>query len=422
MRAHPVATRTKHAKEKKKIMTRMFLNRTFIQRSALTMCAAAALALLAACDNSTKTVVTPPITPKFLYASSCGTASAKAAATARLRQHQKGVAHSNAPVGTGGIDGYSVDPTTGALTALTGSPVATGMSCPEFLTTDPGQKFLFVPDEGDDLLHAFTVGSTGALTEVTGSPYSQCVFQLAVDPSGTYLIAPDYCNNNIDVYTIGSDGSLAAVVGSPFAETSGNEPETVFIDPSGQWVYVADVTDGPGTISAFALSSAGALTEITGSPFASGQDSYSITGTPDGKYLYLNNLGTVGSEIIGFSVNATTGALTALTTPAYPGGNCWDSVDVSSTVLFTTDCNGNVLSSVIGSDGSLTTATGSPFTAGIETWPVVGDPSSKFVYAGDDNSPGQIFAYTYTSAGVLTAVSGSPFPSGTYIEGIVVTH
>jgi 6-phosphogluconolactonase len=402
---------------------RMFNNKMFIPCSALTLCAAAALALLVGCDNDSKKVVTPPITPKFLYASSCGTASAKAAATARLRQHQKTSAvRPFGSLATGGIDGYSVDATTGALTTLTGSPVATGLECPEFLTTDPGQKFLFVPDEGSDEIHSYTIGATGALTEVAGSPYSQCVFQLAVDPTGTYLIAPDYCNSNIDVYTIGATGSLTAVTGSPFAETSGNDPQTVFIDPSGLWVYVADVSDGPGTISAFALSAAGALTEISGSPFASGNDSYAITGTPDGKYLYLNNLGVTGSEILAFSVNSSTGALTALSTPAFAGGNCWDSVDVSGAVLFTTDCNGNVFSSLIGSDGSLTTATGSPFTAGVETWPVIGDPSSTFVYAGDDNSPGQIVAYTYTSAGVLTAVSGSPFTSGTYIEGIVVTH
>ena len=135
-----------------------------------------------------------------------------------------------------------------------------------------------------------------------------------------------------------------------------------------------------------------------------------------------NNNGTVGSEILAFSANATTGALTALTTPAYPGGNCWISADVSGSVLFTTDCNGGVFSSVIGADGSLTTATGSPATAGSGTWPIVGDPSSTFVYAGDDSTTGQIFAYSYTSAGVLTAVSSSPFPAGTYIEGIVVTH
>jgi 6-phosphogluconolactonase (cycloisomerase 2 family) len=392
---------------------------TSIPSGALTLCAAATLALLFGCDNSKKVVTPPPtITPKFLYASSCGTVSS----SARVRLHRVRAASSNTSVGVGGINGYSVDATTGALTALSSSPVATGMSCPEFLTTDPAQKFLFVPDEGDDLLHAYTIGSTGALTEVSGSPYSQCVFQLAVDPSGKFLVAPDFCNDNIDVYSIGSDGSLTAVSGSPFSESSGNFPETVIIDPTGQWVYVADVTDGPGTISAFALDSAGTLTEISGSPFPSGQDSYVISGTPDGKYIYANNLGTVGSEILAYSVNTSTGALTALSTPAYPGGNCWMSTDVTGAVLFTTDCNGGVFSSVIASDGTLTTATGSPVTAGTGTWPVIGDPSGAFVYAGDDASTGQIFAYTYTSAGVLTAVSSSPVPAGTYIEGIVVTH
>ncbi len=398
------------------------MKRTFIFSGALTLCAAAALALLFGCDNDSKKVVTPPpptITPKFLYASSCGTVSN----SARSRLHRKrAVPFGAAAGGSGGLNGYSVDATTGVLTPLAGDPAATGLSCPEFLTTDPAQKFLFVPDEGDDLLHVYTIASAGTLTEVAGSPYSQCVFQLAVDPSGKFLIAPDFCNNNIDVYSIGSDGSLTAVTGSPFSETSGNSPQTVLIDPTGQWVYVADVSDGPGTISAFALSSAGALTEIAGSPFPSGQDSYSITGTPDGKYLYTNNLGTAGSEILAYSVNTTTGALTALTTPAYPGGNCWDSVDVSGSVLFTTDCAGGVFSSVIASDGSLTTATGSPATGGSSTWPVIGDPSGNFVYAGDDSSPGQIFAYVYTPAGVLTATASSPFSAGTYIEGIVVTH
>ena len=389
---------------------------TSILCGALTLGAAAALALLFGCDNDSKKVTT--ITPKFLYASSCGTASRAAVVP---RRHLKGVIPAGGSA-TGGVDGYSVDPTTGALTALASSPVATGLGCPEFLVTDPGQKFLFVPDEGYDVIHAYTIASTGALTEVTGSPYSQCVFQLAVDPSGKFLVAPDYCNNNIDVYAIGSDGTLTAVAGSPFSETSGNSPQSAFIDPNGQWVYVVDDTDGPGTISAFSLSSAGALAEISGSPFTAGENSFSISGTSDGKHLYINNYGTVGSEILAYNINSSTGALTATTTPAFPGGDCWDSVDATGTILFSTDCNGGVFSSVIAADGSLTTATGSPATAGTDTWPVVGDPSGSFVYAGDDADTGQIFAYTYTSAGVLTAVASSPFSSGTYIEGIVVTH
>ncbi len=390
---------------------------TSILCGALTLCAAAALALMFGCDDDSKKVaVTPPITPKFLYASSCADDRSRALDP---RPHRKSVVPEGAAPGA--IDGFSVDATTGALTALVSGPVS-GLDCPEFLTTDPGQKFLFVPDEAANQIHAYTIGSTGALTEVSGSPYAQCAFQIAVDPSGKYLVAPDYCNGNVAVYAIGASGSLTAVTGSPFSETSGNQPETAFIDPSGQWVYIADRSDGPGTISVFAMSAAGALTEISGSPFADADNGYAITGTPDGKYIYVNDFGTVGSEIQGFSVNATSGALTALSTPTYAGGNCWLSADASGTVLFSTDCNGHLYSSLIGSDGSLSTTAGSPFASTANVWPVVGDPSSTFVYAGEDGSPGTISAYTYNSAGVLTAVAGSPFSTGDFIEGIVVTH
>ncbi len=385
-----------------------------IYGSALTVCAVAAIVVLFACDNNNRTAA---ITPKFLYASSCGSVLGPG-----IRRH-----HDRNSIPTpggliGGVNGYNVDATTGVLTAMSTSPAVTGLSCPEFLTTDPAQKFLFVPDSDAQLLHSYTIASTGALTEVSGSPYAQCSFQLAVDPSGKFLVAPDFCNGNVDAYSIGSDGSLTLVAGSPFSQIANNNPQTVLIDPTGQRVYVADTTEGPGTISVFALSSSGTLTEIPGSPFASGSNSYSISGTADGKYIYVNSIAAVGSEILAFSVNTSTGALTPLTTPSYAGGSCWTSVDATSSVLFTTDCDGNVFSSVIGSDGSLTAAAGSPVTAGNETWPVVGDPSGKFVYAGDDANTGQLFAYTYTSAGVLTATASSPFPAGTYIEGIVVTH
>lgn len=391
------------------------MEKTSIYGGALTVCAAGVLIVLFGCDNDHRTVA--GITPKFLYASSCGNVMG---AGARLRHDRKSIATPDGA--TGGVNGYSVDPTTGVLTPLSSSPVVTGLECPEILTTDPAQKFMFVPDSDARLLHAYTIATTGALTEVSGSPYAQCSFQLAVDPSGKFLIAPDFCQGKVDVYSIGSDGSLTLVAGSPFSELAGNDPQTVFIDPTGQRVYVADTTDGPGTISVFALSSSGTLTEISGSPFPSGSNSFSISGTADGKYIYVNSDATVGSEILAYSVNTTTGVLAALTVPSFAGGNCWTSVDATGSVLFTTDCDGNVFSSVIGSDGSLTAAAGSPVAAGNETWPAVGDPSGKFMYAGDDANTGQLFAYAYTSAGVLTATASSPFPAGTYIEGIVVTH
>lgn len=387
---------------------------------ALTGCALAALALLFACDNDNKKIVA--VTPKFLYAASCGSVPTNNRALRHHRAHRAVVSSDGG--GTGSVSGFSVDATTGALTALTGQPVADNLQCPEFMAVDPAQKFLFVPDDSSDEIHSYAIGATGTLTEAAGGPVSQCAFQLAVDPSSKFVVAPDYCTGDIDVYSIGSDGTLTAVAGSPFSKTSANQPESALIDPTGKWVYVVDANDGPGDISAFSLSAAGALAEISGSPFAAGDDPYSIAGTPDGKFIYVNDLSGGSSQIDGFSANATTGALTPLSTPTFPGANCWIALDATGTVLFSTDCDANVFSSIVNSDGTLTAAPGSPFDTGTsDPWPVAGDPSGRFVYVGDDSNTTAIVAYSYSSAGVLSAVSGSPFaPAGTYTEGIVITH
>lgn len=394
------------------------MKRSTIYCGALTGCAIAALALLFACDNDSKKIVA--VTPKFLYAASCGGVPTNNRAL-RFRAHRGVVSQDGG--GTGSVSGFNVDAATGALTALAGSPAAGNLQCPEFMAVDPAQKFLFVPDESSDEIHSYAIGADGVLTEAAAGPVAQCSFQLAVDPSSKFVIAPDYCTGDIDVYSIGSDGSLTAVTGSPFSKISSNQPESALVDPTGNWVYVVDANDGPGDISAFSLSAAGALTEISGSPFATGDNPYSIAGTPDGKFIYVNDLSGT-NQIDAFSANSTTGALTALSTPTFPGGDCWIAMDATGTVLFSTDCNGNVFASVVAADGTLTAATGSPFATGIsDPWPIAGDPSGKFVYVGDDSDTTEISAYSYSSAGVLTAITGSPFaPAGTYTEGIVVTH
>src|SRR5262245_31948893 len=112
------------------------MKRAWIYRSAFIVSAAVIFALTSGCGVSRHNA---QIKPKFLYAASCGN--------------------------NGVIDGYTVDATTGALTAIAGSPLATGLSCPEFMVVDPAQKFLFVPDEGNDAIHVYSIGATGALTE-----------------------------------------------------------------------------------------------------------------------------------------------------------------------------------------------------------------------------------------------------------------
>lgn len=370
----------------------------FTVRCAFAACAGCVLGLLLGCgvsNNPTKTA--PGSTPKFLYASNC----------------------EGSP--NGSISGFTVDPVAGTLTALTGTPVVVGLNCPAVMTVDPAQRLLFVPDDGDDVIHVYSIGTTGTLSEITGSPYDQCAYQLAVDPSGKFLIAPDDCNGNVAVYSIGASGTLTAVIGSPFFGNSMTFPVGVAIDSNGRWVYVTDEVKN-SAINVFALSSSGTLAEIAGSPFVDGSEAYAISVTPNGKYLYSNDYSVQSGQILAFSINSNTGGLTSLATPGFAGGACWDSVDANGAVLFSTDCQGNLFSSTINSDGSLTPATGSPIATGGSAYPVAGDPSGRFVYAANDGDPGQMYSYSYSAAGQLSAIVGSPFASGSSASGIVVTH
>jgi DNA-binding beta-propeller fold protein YncE len=62
-------------------------------------------------------------------------------------------------------------------------------------------------------------------------------------------------------------GALTAITGSPFA--AGDGPSAVAVDPTGRFVYVANSSSG--TISVFAITgSTGALSAVSGSPYAAG--------------------------------------------------------------------------------------------------------------------------------------------------------
>src|SRR3984893_7311897 len=181
-------------------------------------------------------------------------------------------------------------------------------------------KFLFTVGDAD--VGAYTVDAkTGAITIVTGSPFtnafnaSPCPDLATSDPKGTLLFVPDACNKNVAVFTIDSKtGSLAAATGSPFTAGEGNNVEQPVVDPSGKFLYVpADSAQ----IVGFKIGTGGALTAITGSPFAAGGNNETAVIHPNGKFLYAadgNNVDSLpGPSISAYSIDATSGALTAVT-------------------------------------------------------------------------------------------------------------
>lgn len=214
--------------------------------------------------------------------------------------------------GTGIVDAFSIDAPTGALTSVTGSPFAAGIS-PAQLMVDPSGH-LYVNDASAGILAFSTSG--GGLTPIVGSPFPIGSRGLAITPNGKYLYAIDV-STVVTAYSIApSSGSLTQVSGSPFLEpTGGAFSGKVIVDPKGKFLYVYN-TFGQVTISGLAIDdSTGALSVVTGSPFAAVQSTLfaaNMAIEPSGKFLYAScSDGTCG--ILAFSIDATSGALTPVT-------------------------------------------------------------------------------------------------------------
>src|SRR5438445_382097 len=88
--------------------------------------------------------------------------------------------------------------------------------------------------------------------------------------------------NNVSAYTIdATTGALTPISGSPFA--AGLAPHGVAVDPSGKFAYV---TNGNGNnVSAYTIAATiGALTPVSGSPFAAGSVPRGVAVAPSGKF------------------------------------------------------------------------------------------------------------------------------------------
>ena len=72
------------------------------------------------------------------------------------------------------VSGYTINPTTGALTAISGSPFPLFPGIRPFsVTADPTGKFVYVANFNSDNVSGFAIDpSTGALTAISGSPFA----------------------------------------------------------------------------------------------------------------------------------------------------------------------------------------------------------------------------------------------------------
>ena len=166
------------------------------------------------------------------------------------------------------IAGFSVDAASGALSAAAGSPVAPaipGDSSVVLLAMDPGGRFLYAgyaSPSGAPARNGVAVfaiePSTGALTEVPGSPLNLATppSSLAPGVSGRLLIVSSTVSGScsFDVFSVDSgSGALAPVAGSPFGPLA-TDCGSIAVDPTLPFVYAAAGSQaGPGAVLTLAL-------------------------------------------------------------------------------------------------------------------------------------------------------------------------
>ena len=205
--------------------------------------------------------------------------------------------------GSDNVSGFAIDPAAGGLTPVVGSPFATPPSLfstenPTGIAIDPAGRFLFVSSSNTPDLFAFAIDpNTGTLSPVPGSPFSLgCVSWelqtiipptgcspggIAVDPSGGFLyVTGGYSNAVYGLSIDPNTGALALLPGSPAATT----PFPNFIATNGAVLYVTNNAN-PLSVSIFSLNSAtGGLTQVPGSPVAAWPDpsagAYNLTIAP----------------------------------------------------------------------------------------------------------------------------------------------
>lgn len=299
--------------------------------------------------------------------------------------------------------------------------------CGDFFTKETGgdgggggssAPRIYVTNNGENSISVFRIDdSTGALavtsTAATGTVGPQGVLTVA----GKFLYAGSN-GNGVSGYTINSsDGVLTMMSSAPF--NVGNQPRALAADPSGKFLYVANLTDF--SIGGFTIDSAtGGLSPIAGMPFVLTAAPLDVKVDVTGKFVFAA-LGSGG--VVAFTINTSTGALTQVGTPntSYAGGSPNSlAVEKTGRYLYATDgVNGIEVFGINASTGALTALTLSPIAAQANPSAAAADPSGAFLYVANRDA-GNVSAYAILGNGLLSEISGSPFAAGAQPQAVGV--
>jgi 6-phosphogluconolactonase len=281
--------------------------------------------------------------------------------------------------------------------------------------------YVYAPSAANGTVAAYAVDyQSGALTQIAGSPFSGAGRNpraVVATPNGKYLYTINHDDNNITVFAVGTDGKLYGQQTPSLAV--GSFPTAAAIDPQGLFLYVAftlqlgytTASPGKGGIAIFAINQSNgqlgtpALVPVgynpvsiaVSEPFCSTAPLVPSNPTCNGSssshynsfvYVLDQETAPTAPNILGFSQNMTSGALTLLS-----GSSC--------TTTLSVPCTG--------------------YPAGVQPSAIAIEPSTRYVYVTDAIT-NQILGYQVASntTGNLTGLVSSPYLTGQYPVSLIV--
>lgn len=308
------------------------------------------------------------------------------------------------------IAALSVEAAIGVLTPLVGSPFNTGNQFPQASATD-AQGRLFLANGFSGQLRVFTTAN-GIPTAVVGNPFasglSQAVHGL-LHPNGFYMVA-DRGGNRVGVYQISGSGSgttLASVPGSPFA-AGGTFTDVLALNQTSTFLFAAN--GDSRNITTFSVNpSTGALTALGTQP--------------------ANTLGATG-RLVGMAYLSSPCPTISLSPATLPGGTVGtdynQTVSASPSGNYTFTVTAGVLPAGLSLNATTGAITGTPTTAGTANFTITALGASACsgsqAYTLTINNPAPTIAGLNPNAatagsGALTlTVTGSNFVNGSTVR------
>ena len=205
----------------------------------------------------------------------------------------------------------------GLVMPIAASPYAVGRE-PGALQLDPNGNFLYVTNFADGTVTVLAIdSSTGGLSAVSGSPFGSGagVAAVAVDPTGGFAYTANSSAASISSFSIDvSTGLFTALSGSPLSTAS--SPESIAVAPAGTFVFAANVTSA-NDIATYAIAPASGTLTLSSTAVA-GLLPRSVAVDPAGQFVYAANADS--GDISVFNVDAATGALTAVSGSPFAAG------------------------------------------------------------------------------------------------------